>query len=331
MRVLMVSLKLPTPDDPNTMAPLAIQIDSIRRLGVEVEVLEIAGPAKLKYVNAWREFPSRLGGIDLVHAHFGFSGWVTKGHKDTGDTPVVISYMGSDLLGNPFQSGRIPFWSQFNVWVNKRLADSYADVIVKSPEMAEVIAPVPAHVVPNGVDIERFHPVDKMEARRRLGWDPGKCYVLFPGNPETPRKGIRMATAAVKQASQLLGEPLEMPILNDVPHDDVPLYMNACDVMLLASVHEGSPNVVKEAMACDLPVVSTPVGDVPLLFEGTTGYVTAPREPGSLARALVQSLESDGPANGRSTILARGLDLESVARTIVGIYENVLAAKRQSE
>lgn len=329
MRVLMVSLKLPTPDDPNTMAPLALQIESIRQQGIAVDVLEIGGAPKLKYVNAWREIPSRLEGIDLIHAHFGFSGWITKGHGI--DKPVVISYMGSDILGNPYQSGRIPWWSQFNVWVNKRLAGSYADVIVKSPEMAEVIAPVPAHVVPNGVDIEHFHPIDKMEARRRLGWDLGKCYVLFPGNPGTPRKGIDMATEAVQQASQLLGDQLEMPILHDVLHDDVPLYMNACDAMLLASVHEGSPNVVKEAMACDLPVVSTPVGDVPLLFKGTTGYATAPREPGPLARALVQSLQSDGPVNGRSTILERGLDLESVARKIVGIYENVLATAGQAE
>jgi glycosyltransferase involved in cell wall biosynthesis len=199
-------------------------------------------------------------------------------------------------------------------------------VIVKSAEMAQVVAPAEAHVVPNGVDLRAFRPMDRHEARERLGWSASKRYVLFPGSPDIPVKGFHLAKDAVRMASKRLGEALELTPLTGIAHDQVPLHMNACEAMVMASFHEGSPNAVKEAMACNLAVVSVPVGDVPELLEGLEGYTVCPRDAEALAEALVSTLSAGSQQiNGREALKQKGLDLESVARRLIQIYADVLA------
>jgi glycosyltransferase involved in cell wall biosynthesis len=106
------------------------------------------------------------------------------------------------------------------------------------------------------------------------------------------------------------------------------LYMNACDVLLMTSFSEGSPNVVKEAMACNLPVVSVLVGDVPELLAGIKGCVMCPREAEALGAALVQVLRDGQRSAGRLALQRKGLDQESVARKIMTVYAEVLTQRR---
>ena len=197
-------------------------------------------------------------------------------------------------------------------------------VIVKSPEMAEIIAPVPAHVVPNGVDLDQFQPQDREAVARSLGW-PNDChYVLFPGNPGDPRKGYSLAKTVIELAAPRVSERLELVALRKVDPELVPVYMNACNAMLMVSLLEGSPNVVKEAMACNLPIVSVPVGDVEILLADVPGTVVCPRDANALADALVDFLVNPPLVEGRAAILDRGLDLDSVANRIMNIYYNVV-------
>jgi glycosyltransferase involved in cell wall biosynthesis len=232
--------------------------------------------------------------------------------------------MGDDLLGTPDAAGRIKPFSRWMVAANRRLAGMVDAVIVKSAEMAEVVAPVKPYVIPNGVDLQTFQPLDKAKTRAALGWDEHKRYILFPGNPANPRKGFQLAQAATERASTQMGEALEVVTLWKVAPEQVPLYMNGCDAMVMASLIEGSPNVVKEAMACNLPVVSVPVGDVPELLKDVQGYAVCPREAEPLAAALTNILLTKPRAAGRAALERKGLTLETVAQKIMNIYKAVL-------
>jgi glycosyltransferase involved in cell wall biosynthesis len=322
MRVLIVTVPLPTRDNPNTMAPLARQIKSLQALGAQVDVLEIKGVSKLKYLQAIPALHKRVSTVDIVHAHYGFCGWLARTQFSK---PLVVSFMGDDLLGTPDEAGRIDAFGKLVVQLDRWFAHTADAVVVKSAEMADVLKPVEAYVVPNGVDMQAFRPIDRGKARARLGWPEGRRYVLFPGDPDNPRKQFSLARAVVQKASEKIREPLELVPLKRVAPELVPFYMNACEAMIMTSYIEGSPNVVKEAMACNLPVVSVPVGDVPELLTGVPGYTLCLRDADALSEALVCTLGNHQPVDGVGVLKRRGLDLESVARELMNIYEEVLA------
>jgi glycosyltransferase involved in cell wall biosynthesis len=326
MRILMVTPQLPSQARPGTMAPTARQIESLRALGAEVDVLEVRGARRLKYLQSLGSLWSFARSVDLIHAHFGYCGWIARSHLRK---PVVVSFMGDDLLGTPDAAGRVSAASNLVVQIDRWVARTVDAVIVKSAEMARIVAPVRAHVIPNGVDLGAFSPMDAADARAALGWPHGKRYVLFAGNPETPRKGFPLARAAAIEAEERMAEPLELVPLARVAPDRVALYMNACDAMLMTSFLEGSPNVVKEAMACNLPVVSVPVGDVPELLADVSGCAVCRRDPHELGGALIQVLQRGQRTNGRVALERKGLDVASVARKVMDVYVDVLARKQR--
>ncbi len=329
MRILMVTPQLPTATHRSVMAPVVRQIESIRAHGAEVTVLEIRGVRRLKYLQRLGDLHSMTPSVDLIHAHYGYCGWLARSQFRK---PIVVSFMGSDLLGTPNASGRVSLASRLVVQADRWLARAVDAVIVKSPGMAQVVAPVQAHVIPNGVDMEAFRPMEPREARRLLGWPEGMRYVMFPGDPTNARKAYPLARAAVKRAAPWIPEPVELFPLSGVAPEHVSVYMNACDAMLLTSFLEGSPNVVKEALACNLPVVSVPVGDVSDLLAGVGGCALCPRDPDALAGALVQILQEPHRTDGRIALQRKGLDLQSVAQEVISIYEAVLARRvRQGE
>jgi glycosyltransferase involved in cell wall biosynthesis len=326
MRVLMVTPMLPdlgagdAPPSVATMASVARQVRSLETVGVEAEVLQIVGVPRLRYLQCYPRVLARSRAADVVHAHYGFSGWLARAQLGR---PVVMSFMGTDVLGVPRADGSLKPSSRIATRVNRAFARSYDAVIVKSPEMAEAIAPVAAHVVPNGVDLDAFAPLPRAEARARLELEPGRRYVLFGGRPSNPRKGHALASAAVRHAAELLGEPIELLALDGVPAAQVPVYMSASEALLMTSLMEGSPNVVKEAMASDLPVVAVPVGDVELLLRDVRSCRVVPRDEAAVGAALVDTLRAGLRSNGRDVLRQRGLDSTSVARRILDIYRSV--------
>ena len=319
MRVLMV---LPV-DGHGRMAAVERQVESIGALEIATDVLHITGRRRLKYVESFPDFVRRSRGVDLIHAHYGYSGWFARTNIRR---PLVVSFMGSDLLGIATENGGRSITSRCIVALDRVLARIADGVIVKSPEMAALIPGVDAHVIPNGVDLETFAPQQREAARRDLGWGQG-WKILFPGCVHEPRKGIGLARAASERAGDLLGEPIALVPLCDIPGDRVSTYLNACDALLMTSFWEGSPNAVKEAMACDLPVVSVPVGDVPELLNGVGGSAVCSRDADQLARSLAEVLSSGVPSKGREALRRKGLDLETVATRIRAVYEGVLEAR----
>lgn len=245
---------------------------------------------------------------DLIHAHYAWVGMVTSMATKK---PLVVSLMGSDI--EDFRIGRvlIRLFSRF----------CWKAVIVKSRRSKDRIGLKNTYVIPNGVDMEMFRPMPQQEVRKALGLKNSGKYVLFLADPSRPEKNFALAKVACRIAGR--SHPAELLALCNIPHEQVPLYLSAADVLLLTSHFEGSPNAVKEAMACNCPVVSTDVGDVKEVIGDTEGCYISSFDPDDVAEKLKLALDFGKRTNGRERT-AR-LDEKIIARQLLEVYLSVLA------
>jgi teichuronic acid biosynthesis glycosyltransferase TuaC len=181
-----------------------------------------------------------------------------------------------------------------------------------------------ATVIPNGVDLSKFRPTEKPSLKKEFSFSEHKPTVLFLADPLRESKNVGLA----RQAFQLL-DPLQanLEVRYRVAHGQVPMLLNATDVMLLTSKWEGSPNAVKEAMACNCPVVATDVGDVAWLFGDEPGHFITGFDPADVAEKIKLALQfskEHGKTNGRQRIIKLGLDSESIAKRLISLYQSVL-------
>ena len=318
--VLVVTNLWPSESDPGYGSFVQAQMESLRPLGVEFDALFIDGRAsRWNYLRGVRRMRAclRQKRYDLIHAHFGLSGWVARCQCRV---PVVVSFMGDDVLGRPCRDGSITAYGRFMQVSSFLLARIVAACIVKSGEMKSKLGLASALVIPNGVDFNLFRPLDRNEARQALGLDPLKKYVLFPYDPAEQRKRYDLIEAAVAEA-QARNPAIEILHARSVPRQRMPLYMNAADLLVLASVFEGSPNAVKEAMAVNLPVVAVDVGDVRQLIGSTEGCFIVPRDAKLMAEKIVEVCRNPVRTKGREHI-AR-LSIENVAKEVIAVYARV--------
>ena len=198
-------------------------------------------------------------------------------------------------------------------------------IIVKSKNLHDALPadlpPSKIRIIPNGIDLDRFKPLDRDLCRNRLGWSATRLNVLFPANQGDPRKRPELAYAAAQTAEQL-GVKIEIHQLRGVPHHDVPVWLNASDVVLLTSSHEGSPNLIKEALACNVPVISVDVGDVRERTQGIDGCFIANAEPNDLAMKL--KLVDAGSRRVDSREKVRDLSLQQIALRLKQFYDEIL-------
>jgi teichuronic acid biosynthesis glycosyltransferase TuaC len=275
LKVLVVTAMYPRPGNEDSGAFVMHQVEQLRALGHTIDVLDFRGDrSKLEYLKAAVEVfrRTRHKRYSVVHAHYGLTGLPALFRSST---PLVISLHGSDALVGWHE----PLLS--------RIACKFADAtIVASSKIARRI---PGDVIPCGVDLAVFEPKPKAEARQRLNLESGRKYVLFPFNPTRSIKRFDLASAAVRK---LAGEGMDVELLiaSKIPNREMPWYYSAADVMILCSDSEGSPTAVKEALACNLPVVSTNVGDVTEITQGIAGVQLAEQTAGSLAGALKRVL-----------------------------------------
>lgn len=326
LRVLHVCPELPTAEKPGSMAPTARQIQSLSRIGLETQIVDMRGIPKLKYLTAIPKIRKLAKSVDVIHSHYGYCGWLSWiSTRIMRNRPaLVMSFMGDDLLGTPRADGSLERLSRVQAWMNRRFGKRFDAVIVKSQEMADKIQNCQVNVVPNGVDVTTFSPVSKVAARKQLQWQADGRYVLFPGNPENPRKGYALAKAAIEVAQTKVSGPIQLVPLWNIKPDEVAIYMNACDVMLMVSLIEGSPNVVKEALSCNLNVLGVEVGDVPQLLANVSGCCVCPRDAEYIGDRLAKHFVAPTECKGRDAVMARGLDIDSVARQIRNIYHSAL-------
>jgi glycosyltransferase involved in cell wall biosynthesis len=251
----------------------------------------------------------------VVHAHFGtMTAFVAA---IASRKPLVITFHGSDLNPAP---GDPWLRSKLGHALSHFAANRAAEIICVSPQLRERLANQQAriHVVPCGVNLEQFSPLAKRDCRDRLGWNLDEKIVLFNARTDPEGKRLDLAEAAILHAQRKTPQ-LRLHVFRGKTHpDDMPIYYSAADALLMTSDYEGSPMVVKEALACNLPVVSVDVGDVVERLQGVTPSAIVPRSPAAIGEALADVLHKNIRSNGRDRV--HELSEDHVARTITSIY-----------
>jgi teichuronic acid biosynthesis glycosyltransferase TuaC len=327
MKILAVTNMYPTPKAPSFGTFIEQQIASLRLIGVEVDVwfLDRVGSGRRVYRGLGHRLQGRIraGGHDLVHVHYG--GLMAERISGADAVPIVVSFCGSDLLGAPRSHPLRAARAYAGVLASRRAARAADGIVVKSTQLRAALPPgldpQRIRVVPNGIDLDRFVPLDRLTCRQELGWDESGFRVLFCSTSKSPVKRPELAERAVGIARRH-GLDARLVWLEGVAHDKVPLWLNACDAVLLTSAHEGSPNIIKEALACNVPIVSVDAGDVAERIRGIDGCHLAEDAPGALGEALVAVAHGAGRVDGRSAVAELGL--ERVAASLVQFYEEIL-------
>jgi teichuronic acid biosynthesis glycosyltransferase TuaC len=321
--VLIVTNMWPDAEQPVYGVFIRRQVDSLIRNGLRCDVVYVRGYrfSVLAYaagalVLAARSLRGRR--YELVHAVAGEALFTAVGYLRA---PLVATFRGSDLLGSPRRSGWVPLHWRLRGALLRQLARLTAGTVTVSSELEWRLPPgVRARnaVVPTGVDRRRFTPIDRDEARRMVGWPLEERTVLFAAEPWRPEKNHWLAEAAVEAASREV-PGLRLRVVADSRPEQIPILMNAADCLMLTSSVEGSPNVVKEALACNLPVVSTDVGDVKELLAGVNPSAVCPPVASELARALLECADPPRRSNGRE--LSACLDEDKIAKDLLAAYE----------
>ncbi|HEY0839732.1 MAG TPA: glycosyltransferase, partial [Vulgatibacter sp.] len=267
------------------------QVEGLRRIGARVEVVFIdrRTHGRLAYLSAHRIVAEAAARFrpDIVHAMYGgILGW--QALRGAGGYPKVITFHGSDVMGAGPAGIASRLGGMVAVAASRRASLRADRVIAVSSRLASRLpAGVEPELIPCGIDLSRFRPLDRDESCLKLGWDPKEFHVVFQNNHGVAVKRQWLAEAAV-EAARRLGVPARFQLLRGIPNADVPTFLSAGDCLLLTSSHEGSPTVVKEALACGLPVVSVDVGDVADRLAGVDGCHLEEPDPEMLARRLAQ-------------------------------------------
>jgi teichuronic acid biosynthesis glycosyltransferase TuaC len=324
-RVLVVTNLWPTEGDPSYGAAIRAQMESLRSFGVDYDVVFVNGrESRWNYLRGVFEVRRRLAveRFDLIYAHFGLSGWVARFQ---GKVPVVVKFMGDDVLGQFDWRGRVTLMGRFYQASSILLARWIEGAIVMSTEMKQKLRREDACIMPPGINLEVFKPLDRDECRKALGLDAGKKYVFFPYDISVARKRFDLVQEAVRLARAEVPE-LEILQVAGIAQQKLPMYYNAADMLVLPSQAEGSPNAVKEAMAVNLPVICADVGDARDLIGPTEGCFIVSREAGAIARKIIEVCRRNAPTNGREWISQ--WSLQSAAGKVLSVYDQAMARRK---
>ncbi len=290
-------------------AVVANQMESIKELGVDFDYLLISRPSYRGYLEAIPKIKaaSRNKNYDLIHAHYSLCGY-SAALAMTG-LPIICSLMGSDLSTRT-RASMARFFAKY-IW--KR-------TIVKSNDMLQALKTRgKIFVIPNGVNIERFRPWNDEPQATVFPRDVDN--VLFLAGIQRKEKNFSLARQAV---DLIKGRNVGLRQVEGIDPERVPDYIRSADLVLLTSFREGSPNVVKEALACNVPVVTTDVGDVRKLLSGVRACYVADFDPSDVAAKIQLALDDKNWCDGREAIKRLSLDSVSVANKILDLYQSCL-------
>lgn len=292
------------------------QADALRKYGIETDLFPIKEKGisgYLKYAMKLRKFVKEKH-YDVVHAHFIWAGVVALFQSST---PSVISFIGCDINRKNFRrAAKLLTFRRAKrlIFVSKKLME-----LAGNPENGRMIQ--------YGVDLDKFFPVAREEARKQLGWKQDEKYIFFASRFDRPEKNPQLAFDAVKLL-EAEGHKFTLVEFKGIPAEKLNYYFNAADVFLLTSIREGSPQSVKEAMAANIPVVSTNVGDVSDVVAGVKGNFVTGFEVREVADAILKASQvSGGRTEGRNRLLEIGYDMDSLTKKLVSVYKEIEAEK----
>jgi len=317
LRVLAVT---PLPSSKASMVHVTRQVASLETAGVACRTFSVASRTSPRMVlREWRRLRREIRAFQphIVHAHYGtltaFLAVLSTA------LPTIITYRGSDL--NPNRS-RGWLREAVGTLLSQVAALRAARIICVSNQLKGKLwwRRDRVSIIPTGVDTTLFYPRDLRVVRRELGWGESERVVLFnAGDPICKR--LDLALAAVQFAESLCGRIRFVVLDGNVSPDLIPSMMNAADCLLLTSDWEGSPNVVKEALACNLPVVSVEVGDVRERLEQVHPSAIVPRDSCEIGMAISETLKRGQRSNGRASGNAPAIEV--VSRRIVSLYRTL--------
>ncbi len=310
MRVLVVTNFEPDASTPQRGRWVRDQVDELKRLGVETELFSFT-PGKNQYLPATRRLRRllRRQRFDLVHAHYGLAGWVAR---LAGARPLIVSFHGTDV-----RHGVVGPMSRRLAW-RVDLVAAVSRALFAAEDGRPGLPAVPGSaVLPCGPDLGRFRALPREEARRQLGLDPTGPYLFFPADPARPEKrhdrAVELADAC--GAELLRGGSIEP--------EEMPLWVNAANAVLVTSDYEGFGLACLEALACDVPVLSTPVGIAPFALAGLPGALCAPFDLGAWSAAACPLLDAPDP-RVEGAARAAQLSAARMAERTLEAYREVL-------
>jgi len=301
------------------------QGESLKQNGMDLDYFTIKGKGIKGYLKNIPILKKHLNAnhYDIIHAHYGFCGWVSL--LTLKKIPVIVSLMGSDTYGNVDLYGKKKINSYINILSSKILQLFVKKIIVKSYNLENyVYLKNKVKIIPNGVDINKFRHIEKSICLEKLNIDINNKIILFLGNPSDARKNYKLLKEAISLVNDVCIKIIKPYPVNN---EEIVYFLNAADVLVMTSFLEGSPNVIKEAMACNLPIVSTDVGDVKEIIGDTEGCFICSYDPKDVAEKIKMALSFGKRTNGRKRIIELGLDSDSIAKKIIDVYQEVLYKK----
>lgn len=334
MRVLVVTNQFPIPSRPSYGIFVAEQVRSLRSAGLQVDVL-FFNPKKTR-LNYGLSLPRviralRSSRYDIVHTHHTYSMvLVDVARRLAGPrVPVVLTNHEEEVTDREKKTRTWRPTSQLrHSLLLKRFVARRADFVVfVSDQMATLFSSnVPHEVIPCGVDLTKFRPLDRSLCRGRLSVPDDAVVIFFPASPQAEGKRFALAEAAYRIVRERHPHSLLLTA-GAISHDLMPIYYNAADVVLQASFYEASPTVVKEALACEVPLVSTDSGDTRETVKGVPYCFVCADDPFELANHALMCL-GHRAVGGRQQLLSKDLGLEQIAQKLIRVYQQVATASR---
>lgn len=284
----------------------------LQKKGIHVDYFDVVGKGILGYLGNYNSLRKKINtsNPDIIHAHFSLCGylsalfWYRK--------PIVCSLMGSDVhsASKPMKL-LTQFFSLF-----------WKQIIVKSEDMYQKLGFKNAIVIPNGVDFSVFYETEKKSSQQILQWNPNVPHILFGSSPTRTIKNFPLAQSVFNLVKEQFPNA-ELHVIENVANSEVIHHLNACDVLLLTSFKEGSPNIIKEALACNCPIVSTDVGDVKQNVQSVShSFVHSENDVQGMANRILEIIQSGKRTNGREKIVH--LNNENIIGKLIHVYETTV-------
>lgn len=310
MKILFVS----STNKRNKIVPfIDSQRQSLIKLGLQVDVFEINNKGLIGYIRNIRRLSNYLEyhKYDIIHAHYVLSGLVVA--LTFTKTPIVLSFMGSDIYGKINSKNRTSMRSVYLILLSLLIQPFVSFIILKSHNLSKLIYKKSYEIIPNGVDLTKF-------LSNRITCNPKK--IVFLSDTKDPRKNFTLAKESFKLLKNIY-KNVELITPFPCNQEEVIEHLNSASLLIATSYREGSPNIIKEAMACNCPIVTTDVGDVRFLLGNTYGNYICQFNANEISSKMLLILTNEIESNGRDAIKEKKLTDIDIAKRLLTIYKKV--------